>query len=548
MAAGTRTIQIAFDGTAKGLNKATSQGTKALGGFRGAIKKAAIGLAGLFAIKKTFQFFGDAIKDAEAFSTAQAITNKVIEQTQGVANVTGKHIDKLTSSMARQTGISDTLVREGANVLLTFKNIRNAAGEGNKVFDRSAALTADMASVFGGDLTSNAKILGKALNDPVAGVSALTRVGVTFTQQQKDQIKALQESGDTLGAQKLILEEIEGQVGGTAAASANATDKIKVVWEQVRRAIGNLLLPVLDKLAVFFDQKVAPMAAKVAPLAAELRERVAPAVTAVAGFVQGTLVPALVNLGKWVVANKDFFVPFVALLAAALAGFKAFMFIKTVIAAVAAFNAVLAANPIGLVIVVLAALVAGLITAYKRSETFRRIVNAAFGAVKAAASALASGVSWALNAVGSAVSGAATFVGRQKDRIVGFFRSIPGAIRSAFAGLGRAISGPFRSAFAAIRRWWNNTLGGKGFSIPSWVPKVGGNEWRFPRLHSGGVFRAPFGQSEGFALLRDGERVVTPEQDRGRGGITVEHLEIKAFSDRFSLRQVTDELAMHGAA
>jgi hypothetical protein len=78
----------------------------------------------------------------------------------------------------------------------------------------------DMATVMGTDLNSNILQIGKALNDPIKGITALNRAGVQFTDQQKDQIAALQESGRTMEAQKMILAELESQFGGAAEAMA----------------------------------------------------------------------------------------------------------------------------------------------------------------------------------------------------------------------------------------------------------------------------------------------------------------------------------------
>ncbi len=96
--------------------------------------------------------------------------------------------------------------------------------------------------------------------------------------------------------------------------------------------------------------------------------------------------------------------------------------------------------------------------------------------------------------------------------VVGFFRSLPGQISSAMSSLATAITSPFRSAFNSLKSLWNSTVGGFGFTVPSWVPGVGGKGFSIPRMHSGGIFDAPAGGSEGLALLRKGEGVFTPDQ------------------------------------
>lgn len=68
---------------------------------------------------------------------------------------------------------------------------------------------------------------------------------------------------------------------------------------------------------------------------------------------------------------------------------------KGLAVAQAALNAVLSANPIGLVVAALAALAAGLVTAYHTSETFRNIVNGAFQAVaNIAQSTIGAAIGW----------------------------------------------------------------------------------------------------------------------------------------------------------
>src|SRR5258708_1908746 len=80
--------------------------------------------------------------------------------------------------------------------------------------------------------------LVKALNDPIHGVTSLMRVGVTFTAQQKEQIKTLVDTGHTMDAQKVILAELTKEFGGSAAAQATASDKAKVAWKNVEEQVG----------------------------------------------------------------------------------------------------------------------------------------------------------------------------------------------------------------------------------------------------------------------------------------------------------------------
>src|SRR5262245_66611796 len=95
-----------------------------------------------------------------------------------------------------------------------------------------------MSAALGQDGKASAIQLGKALNDPIKGVTALQRVGVSFTKSQKNQIKALVESGNTLGAQKVILRELGKEFGGAAKAATDPTPKRGVVGGYLPQQLG----------------------------------------------------------------------------------------------------------------------------------------------------------------------------------------------------------------------------------------------------------------------------------------------------------------------
>ena len=117
-------------------------------------------------------------------------------------------------------------------VLLTFTNIR-----GDR-FEQATTAILDMSSALGTSLQSAAIQVGKALNDPLKGVSALAEAGIQFTDQQKAQIKAMVETGDVAGAQAIILKELETQFGGVAEAMAKTPAG---QWAQAMNALGDAL-------------------------------------------------------------------------------------------------------------------------------------------------------------------------------------------------------------------------------------------------------------------------------------------------------------------
>jgi hypothetical protein len=140
-------------------------------------------------------------------------------------------------------------VRSAEAILLTFKELAKTADTTGGAFDRATIAAIDLAAAGFGDAESNAKQLGKALQDPIKGLTALRKAGVTFTDAEKKKIKALVESGKLLKAQELILGAIETQVGGTAAATASATDKMNARFENVVETMSLALLPAVDDIA-----------------------------------------------------------------------------------------------------------------------------------------------------------------------------------------------------------------------------------------------------------------------------------------------------------
>jgi hypothetical protein len=232
------------------IGQAASQTSTATGKMGSTLSGVGKALIGAFAAREIFQGMSVAIDRAERVGDVYALTEQIIRQTGGAAHLTAGQVRELSEELSRQTGIDKALIGEGNNVLLTFKNIRDEVGEGNDVFSRTSALMLDVSTTMGTDATSAALQLGKALNDPVAQMGALSRAGLTFSAAQKAQIKTLVESGDLLSAQKLILSELESQLGGTAVAAADASDKIRNVFLDIQEGFGDLLLPLVEQLNV----------------------------------------------------------------------------------------------------------------------------------------------------------------------------------------------------------------------------------------------------------------------------------------------------------
>jgi hypothetical protein len=195
---------------------------------------------------------GRSVADAAESQKVFAQTEAVLKSMGTTANGTATDLANMASALQKTTAFSDEAILTGANLLLTFKNIQNQAGAGNDIFDQTATLMLDVARAMGTSASSEAIRLGKALNDPVKGISALTRVGVQFTDQQKAQIKALAQSGDLMGAQKIILAELQQQFGGSAAAYAGTfagqVEGLNNDLNDLSEEIGFMVMPAVQEL------------------------------------------------------------------------------------------------------------------------------------------------------------------------------------------------------------------------------------------------------------------------------------------------------------
>src|SRR5689334_21215437 len=171
MAAG-RTLAFTFIGEDKSLGK-TMKGvgreTKALkaswGKLAGAVAGAAVGA-------KAVSFLKDAVSEAQEARKVSALTAQVIKTTGGAAKVTTKQVGDLAEAISNKTGIDDEAIQSASNLLLTFTNVRNEVGKGNDVFSQATQIATDMGVALGNEPKAAAIQLGKALNDPIKGVTA----------------------------------------------------------------------------------------------------------------------------------------------------------------------------------------------------------------------------------------------------------------------------------------------------------------------------------------------------------------------------------------
>lgn len=209
-----------------------------------------VGIAALtFAIRATV---GVISRAEQQFLKLEAI----LKATGSAAGLTLEEIEDLSRQIGVGTLASTQKVRDAAGILLTFKSI---SGD---TFKTALELTQDLAEVGFGDVKQGAIQLGKALEEPIVGLGALRRVGVSFTESQKEVIKVLSMTGRKAEAQDIILQALNEQVGGAgkkaaeglAGAIDSVVEKFTMFIEESKagRAIVDALTVSLNALAGFF--------------------------------------------------------------------------------------------------------------------------------------------------------------------------------------------------------------------------------------------------------------------------------------------------------
>lgn len=237
-------------------------GVRGIGGAMSGAMGLLLGGAGIYGLVSVGRGAVAAFQEAQA---ASARLGGVLRATGGAAGYNQQQMEAMASELQAATRISDESIMAAQAKMLTFKSVTG------DTFKRAIEASLDLAEVGFGSAEMGAVQLGKALEDPTRGLTALRRVGVSFSQAQRDQIKALQKSGDLLGAQKIVLEAVEGQVKGTARAMAGTDSGQMAVLanrlDDVKEKLGAAIMPLFNlfnKAQLFVFEKLAAMASYVA--------------------------------------------------------------------------------------------------------------------------------------------------------------------------------------------------------------------------------------------------------------------------------------------
>lgn len=226
----------------------------------------------------------DFIDEANQAATVQAKVDAVIKSTGGAAGITSEEVNKLADSMQQVTIHDDDAVKSAAALLLTFTNIKD------NVFPQATETVLNMSDALGQDLKESSIQVGKALNDPIQGVTALRRVGVQLNDQQEASVKKFVAQNNIAGAQKVILAELEKEFGGVSRAIA-ATPEGQ--YKQLGNDIGDLK----KEVGALLNEVIRPLIPELRLVVKELTEELPKGLQQAEGTIARSLQLIIAPLG-----------------------------------------------------------------------------------------------------------------------------------------------------------------------------------------------------------------------------------------------------------
>jgi predicted phage terminase large subunit-like protein len=440
-----------------GVGAGKKVGSKFGSGFNSSLKRMAAGIGGALLATGVIKFGRDSIAAFSEAQEGQKRLSDAFDRFPALADTNQKALQKLNSALQKKTKYDDDNIASGQAVLAQF-------GVTGQQLKTVTPLLLDYASRTGKDIPGAAQDVGKAL---LGNAKALKNIGIKYTA-----------TGDTAKDFTNITALLRTQVGGFAqkegTTAAGQAAILKNQFGEVQETVGSKLVPALMTLTGWL-LKTIEFVGRNARILGVLTGVVVTAVAAAKVYSIAQGISAVVT-GEAAAAT--------VLQTIALGALKGAQAIST--AAQWAWNAAISANPIGLMVIAIAALVAGLIIAWKHSETFRAIVLGALHGIQAGFWATVHAIQTAWSAVYNYVINpilrAAKWVGGKVGDFVGFFKSLPGKIGTVIGGVTDVLTAPFRTAFNRIADLWNGTAGQLHFNVPDWVPGIGGKGFSMPKL------------------------------------------------------------------
>lgn len=486
MAAGIRTIAIRFLGDTKDLQKAGKEGEGAIGRWQSSFRKldkVATGvLVGL----------GGAIAGAV---TKMAATGDEIATTAQKVGIGVEALQELRF-WGNEAGISQSDLERAIGRL--NQRIGDGEAEGNKYVTALQAMgvatkdangqVRDTESVMRDTIAALRDIESPSERAAAAGAIFGTRLGRQLQPALSDTSLSIDEAAEKAREMGAIMDE------DAVAASAEFSGAMADLKSVGAGLITSFATPFLEILA----RDVLPV-------------------------IQDQVVPAVRAMGRFMSENRGIVLGVVTVLGSLAAA------IKVVTTVTKIWGVVTAMTPLGAIITLVSLLVAGIVFLATQTTFFQDLWETVWGAVQDAIDAVWGWIkkNWPLllSILTGPIGAAVIWIVRHWEDVLGFFKGIPGKLKEFFGKVKDFITAPFRSAFNFVADAWNNTVGQLQWTVPNWVPGIGGNTVgapKLPKFHTGGVVPGPPG-AEVPILARAGETVLPTD----RGSVVIEnHIEI----------------------
>jgi hypothetical protein len=311
------------------------------------------------------------IRVAEDAATANHVLENTFKQMwgdNGASSVAAKNAEKFADSLQFTIGKGKEDIMLTQAKLATFKGLSNSLSRTSGLYDRATKAAYDLAATGYGDAVNNATQLGKALSDPLHMVQALKRTG-TVTFEDVVNIKNIAKTQGLFKAQLALMKAIERQVGGNAASAANASDKMKVGFQEIAETLGNIFLPTFnqagDKVKSYVSKIQHFIIAHQRAIKFVVKAGIAMLALSVPLKIITMLISAIIGVSRIITFFKG--------LSAA---------ISLASKAQALFNITMWANPIGLIIAGVVALTVVIAVCWKHFAGFRAVIKTVWDTIK----------------------------------------------------------------------------------------------------------------------------------------------------------------------
>ena len=228
----------------KETGSASSSAATGMGGLTSSAAAAAAGIAAATVVVKAFVSAAkECVEALKLQEQAETRLSAVLKATGNQIGMTVDDLKSLASATQSITRFGDEAVIEAEKVLIATQSLDKDG------LQRALMTSADLAEAMGTDIVSAASTMAYALQDPTAGLTRLRRQGIAFTDEEIEQVKALQDANDLYAAQAIVLDKIESRYKGVAKAVGDTPtgtlDKIKNVWGDIKEGLGGALVDAL---------------------------------------------------------------------------------------------------------------------------------------------------------------------------------------------------------------------------------------------------------------------------------------------------------------